>query len=100
MAKIDSIGVGGAQMAPVFGREVVERHQAITILGQGLDRLRVFGLVDRSELVERFRCRILSRRHPDRLQVGLGLALHTLGRAVEHVGGLVHPAALFSRMAG
>ena len=34
--------------------------------------------------------------HPDIVQHALGLALLALGQVVEHVGGLVHPAALFA----
>jgi hypothetical protein len=35
--------------------------------------------------------------HPDRVQVLLGLGLHALGQLVQHVGGLVDPAALLDQ---
>src|SRR3954454_13451496 len=38
-------GVGGAQMVPVLGREVVEGEQRVAVLGQAGDRLLVFGPV-------------------------------------------------------
>src|SRR5258708_1131070 len=62
-------GIGRPQVFPVLGREVVERQ-----FGGGLG----FG-------------------HPDFLQRAFGLRLLALRQLGEHVGGLVHPAALLAR---
>lgn len=35
-------GIGGSQMIPMFGGEVVERQQGILIFRQAVDRLGVF----------------------------------------------------------
>lgn len=89
--------VGRAQVTPMFGREVVEREQPLAILAQHLGRLRVLGSVGNDELIKRLVRLRAGRRHPDRMQIGLGFRLHALGQTVEHIRGLVHPAALLAR---
>jgi hypothetical protein len=46
-------GIGSPQVFPVFGREVVEGEQRISILAQAVRRLRVFHRVALHECVER-----------------------------------------------
>jgi hypothetical protein len=42
-------GVGGSQVNPVLGREVVEGQQHGAILGQALGGLGILGLIDSKE---------------------------------------------------
>jgi hypothetical protein len=86
-------------MLPVFSREVVEREQHIAILGQTFTGHGVLGLVFFQEGVERLRGVLARIGHPDLVDVGLGPGLHALGHVVQHVGGLVKPAALFAGFA-
>ena len=86
--------VGRAQMLPVLGGEVVEGEQRVAILGQALDRLVVFDAPGLDEGVERHERILLGLGHPDLLQRPLGFRLLALRQLVQHIGGLVHPAAL------
>src|ERR1700740_3480908 len=82
------------QMFPMLGREVVESEERIAILDEAFDRLLVFDAPDLDEDVERRKRLLLGFRHPDLLQRSLGFRLLALRQLVQHVGGLVHPAAL------
>ena len=92
-------GSGRAQVLPVLGREVVEGEQPRAVLGQAGRGLVVLGAVGLQEEVERLLGPILGLGHPDVLPVPLGLGLEGLGQLVQHVAGLVQPAALFARRA-
>src|SRR5262245_16019666 len=81
-------------MFPVLGREVVEGEQRLAVLDQALDRLVVFGAPGLDQGVERRTCILLGLGHPDFLQRALGFRLLAVRQLVEHVGALVHPAAL------
>ncbi|MCP1838606.1 hypothetical protein ACVIHI_000031 [Bradyrhizobium sp. USDA 4524] len=89
--------IGGPQMDPVLGREVVERQQNLLILEEAISSARLFGTVF---LGEGFECKLRgdpARRHRDILQGFLQATLHGARDLVEHVDGLVLPAALPAR---
>jgi len=65
--------VRGADVLPALGRKVVKVEQDIAILRQLPHGLRV--------------------RPPDIVQMSLGLRLHGFRHGIEHIGGLVDPAA-------
>ena len=67
--------VGGAQMRPMLGREVVEGEQRVMVLGQLLGGLGILRAVVLHEVIEgpvRF---LTGRRHPNGLQSALGTAM-------------------------
>src|SRR5215207_11367516 len=78
--------------------EVVEGEQRIVILNQAIDRLVVFDAPGLDEGVEGRERVLLGLRHPDLLQRPLGFRLLALRQLVQHIGGLVHPAALAARL--
>ena len=83
--------------ASPIGREVVECQQRLAVSGQAVGRVRVLRFIGGEEEVQgpvRLRLR---RRHPDVVEHCLGVRLDALGQLVEHVGGLVNPAALATR---
>jgi hypothetical protein len=82
------------QMQPMLGREVVERQQHVPILLQAIRRAGVLRTEHLAERVERRFGRRPRRRHPDRVQHLLCLALHALVHLVQHIGGLVHPTSM------
>ena len=86
--------VGGSQVLPVFGREVIERQQLVAILCQAFGRLGVFRLIVFQEGVEGLGCVVPRVGHPDLMDHLLGRRLFVLGQFVQHVGRLVHPATL------
>lgn len=85
-------GVGGPQVAPVLGREVVEGEEHVAVLGQAGTGLLVFGAVLLQEVAAGFPGLPVGLRESDLVKVGLGLRLQSLGELVEDVGGLVHHA--------
>ena len=84
----------------MLGRKVVEGQQRLPVFRQAVDRLRVLHLVGLEEEVESL-LRILPRRgQVDLVQalfrtIGAPLRLLRPRQAVQHVGGLVHPAPLW-----
>src|SRR6056297_251576 len=88
--------VARSEMAPVLGREVVERQQHFSVLLQALTSLRVLGFVLLHEFIECLLCVGLRRRLPDFVEVALGFRLNTPGHVVENVRRLVNPAALLA----
>src|SRR6516162_2493201 len=82
------------QMLPVLGREVVKDQQRLAILNETFDRLLVFDAPGLDEGIEGCERIPLGLGHPDLLQRALGLRLLTLRQLVQHIRGLVHPAAL------
>jgi len=74
--------------------EVVEGQQRIAIFDKTLDRLVVFDAPGLDEGIERRKRIRLGLSHPDLLQRALGFRLLALRQLVQHIGGLVHPAAL------
>jgi hypothetical protein len=87
-------GVSSAQVRPVFSREVVEGEEHPLVFFQAIAGLWVFELVVRQEPIVGGQG-ILTRR--GQIQVVKHLfspALQTLGQLIEHVGGLMYPAAL------
>ena len=88
--------IRGAQVFPMFGREVVEGEQRVPVLFQAFGALLVFDGIGLDEGIER-RLGVLPRfGHPDVLQHALGLGLLALGQLVENVSGLMHPASLLT----
>ena len=81
-------------MIPVLGGEVEKGEQRFPILGQAGDRLVVLGVVFVGEHVDRCFGRRAGRRAVNLAKVGLHVDLDREGDLVEHVGGLVNPAAL------
>ena len=88
-------GVGRPQVQPVLRREVIEGQQLVSIF---LKHSVALGY-----LARKFprRCRRLGRlragrRHPDFMQFLFGCRLQAFGQLIQHIGRLVHPAALFA----
>jgi hypothetical protein len=81
-------------MDPVLCREVIEGQQRFSVFLKALGGLGIFGLIHRHEAIESFVSLLPTGRHPNLLQGNFGLGLEALGQAVEHVFGLVDPAAL------
>ena len=90
-------GIGGANVLPVLGREVVDGEQHVAVLGQAGHRFVVLGARGLEEEVEGLLGHRAGLGHPDVLSVLLGAWLDGLRELVEHVGGLVHPTALLAR---
>ena len=88
--------VGSSQMRPMLGWIIVEGQQLCPILGQTGCGLRKLQLVGGNELVKGPIGILSSFCHPDLMQRRLGFWLYCLGLIVEHITGLVHPAALLS----
>ena len=86
-------------MLPVLGRDVVEGQLSIPVFGQTFDRLVILGSVGLDEEVEGVLGIGPGLGDPDVLEMGFRLALKALGQLVEHVGGLVDPAALLAGLA-
>src|SRR6266568_384051 len=84
-------------MFPVLGREVVESKQRVSILAQAIGGLLVFQHVTLDEGVERQFGSDLGFSHPYLLQRAFGFRLLAFRQLGEHIGGLVHPAALLAR---
>lgn len=78
----------------MFGGEVVERQQRLTVLGQALGGLVVFEAVGLDKGVEGGLGLGPGLGHPDVVQRALGLGLRALGQFVEEVRGFMDPAAL------
>lgn len=91
-------GIAGSQVLPMLGREVVEREERLAVLGQAGGRLIVLDGVALDESVERGLGVGPGVGHPDVLQGPLPSRLLAPGQFVEHVRGLVHPAALAARL--
>ena len=85
-------------MLPVFGGKIIECQQHIAVLLETLDGLVILGAIGRQEVIEGFPGFILGLRHPDVVQMPFGLGLQAFRHLVQHVGGLVNPAALFARL--
>ncbi len=86
--------VGGADALPVLGREVEEVHRLLAILDQLHCGLGILVLVAGQETVEGPVGLVPGLRHPDLLQCRLHPGMDGLRHGGQHVGGLVHPAAL------
>ena len=89
--------VAGADMLPVFRREVGEGEQRLAIFGQAVGGLVVFRLVLGKEAIEGFLGVVAALGHPDFLEVRLGSGLHRLGELVQDVERLVEPTSLMTR---
>ena len=86
--------IRGPQVVPVLGREVVEGEQRVPVLGQALGGAGIFRPVLLDEDVNRGLGRCPGRGAVDLAQVRLHGPLHGFRHLVEHVAGLVEPAAL------
>jgi hypothetical protein len=87
-------GVGGANVRPMLSGEIEEGEQDIPVFGQTLGGLRILGLVGLDEPVEGLMglgFGVGSINLPEGL---FRLRLLPFGEFVEHVRGLMHPAAL------
>ena len=95
VAKVLSIGFRGPDVLPVLGREVVEGQQRLPILDSGRPTaLSYLAPYFATKWSKRLLGRLAALGLIDRVQVLLGLALHDVRQLVQHVGGLVDPAAL------
>ena len=72
-------GVGGPQVNPVLGREVVERQEHVAIFLQAFDRFGVLGTIRFQEGVEGLLGLHLLLGHPDLMELLLGRTLQALG---------------------
>lgn len=88
--------IGGPQVTPVLGWEVVERQQDFSVLGETLAGSGVLGLVFLNEFIECFFRLLLRSRLADLMQICLRFRLHALGHLVEDVGRLMNPTPLLS----
>lgn len=61
--------VAGADVDPVFGREVVERQHGGPVLGQAVHGLGVFGLIARQRAVKGVAGGVASLGHPHVMQI-------------------------------
>ena len=77
--------IGGANVFPVFSREIVEGEQLIAILGQASNGLVVFGTIFFGKMIERFFCVFARFRHPDLVEIRFCLGLHRLRHLIENV---------------
>ena len=84
-------------MDPVLGREVVKGQQHLAILDQTGNGGRVFGLKGFHKMVKGLVRLGLCLGHPDLMQHRLGFGMNRLGQIVQHIGGLMDPAALPTR---
>ena len=85
--------IGGPDVLPVLGREVVEGQKLSPVLDQLAHRPFVFDAVGLDEEIE---CRFgLFPRfgHPDVMKVGIGPVMQGFRHRTGDIGGLVHPAA-------
>lgn len=94
VAKVDSDRVGCTQVYLVLGREVIEGQQGVAILRQRRGGLGVLGLVAGEEVLEGTPCFRPTGRHPDRLQVALGLAQKALGQRRKYIAHRAEPALM------
>jgi hypothetical protein len=90
--------VCGPRVFPMLGGKVVEGEQRVTIFGKALGCFFAFAAVGLDEDVESGFGGAPCLRHPDVVQRTLNLAVQAVGQLVEHVGGLVHPTTLRSRV--
>ncbi len=90
--------IRGPQVFPMLGGKIIERQQYVAIFLEAGNGFVVFDSVKLDEVIEG-RLGVVARLgHPNVLQRGLGPRLDALRRFVEHVPGLVHPAALLTRL--
>ncbi len=88
--------VGRPNTLPVLRREIVKDQQLLTILLQTPRRLRVLRLIGPDEQVKSPLGLLLVMGLPDLMQRLLGLGLCRCWQTVQHIHGLVHPAALLA----
>src|ERR1035437_2047196 len=90
-------GIRRSQVIPMLGREVEEGQQCFTILRQAVNRLVMFRLVFLGEDIDRYLGQSAARRQVNFAQILLHVRLHRQRDLVQHVRGLMHPAALMRR---
>ncbi len=90
-------GVGGANMRPMLSGEIEEGEQDIPVFDQTLGGFRILGLVGGDEPIERLIGLGLVVGSINLPNGAFGLRLLAFGEFVEHIRGLMHPAALFLR---
>ena len=90
-------GVGGAQVHPVLGGEGVRGQQGLAVLLQLRGGLRVIGPLAREEALEGAHGVLAVGRHPNGLEIPLGLALQRRRQGREHIAHLVESTALVNR---
>lgn len=84
-------GIGGSQVAPVLGREGEECQQGLSVLGEAVCGLGIFGLVVGEEAVELLASDLLGLGVHDIPKRIFDLGLQTLGELVQDVDHLVAP---------
>lgn len=87
-------GVSRPNVNPVLGRKVVKGQQGRPVLDQLVHRLGILGAEVAHKAVERLSGLGFGFGHPDLMEARLGLALNGFWQFIEHMGRLVHPAAL------
>ena len=90
-------GIGGAQVSPVFGREIIEGKEGILAIQKALAGLGIFGPVCVQEGLQGRDRLVLGLGHVHVVNGALGSSLDALGHLVEDVGRLVNPATLSPR---
>ena len=76
-------GVVGPNVLPVFGREIKEGQQSLTVLAKAIHRLRVLGLPGAEEVIEGFLRAGPVLGVPNLTECVFGLGLGTLGQVVR-----------------
>ena len=83
---------------PVRRREVAERQHRILVFHQAVHRLGITGLEALYAAAKGLVDPLLDLGHPDLVQGRLDFRLYRLRHLVQHIGRLVYPATLLSRL--
>ena len=83
-------------MLPVLGWKIIERQQVVAVPGQFGHGVLVFDAISFDEEVKSRLSFFLRLRHPDVLQICLGLVMQRPGQRSSDVSRLVNPATLFA----
>lgn len=83
-------------MTPVFGREIIECQQNVSVFGRAVCSFGILALVGIYEDIKVSVGLLFSRDHPDLLETAFGLALKAFGKFVQRVCRLMGLASLHS----
>ena len=82
----------------MYAGKVIESQQGIPVLFQTLHCFRILVLIAPQEDIKGMFGILACLSHPDLMKFCFGPGLHSFREFVEHIGGLVNPAALVSRL--